>query len=351
MSTLSLLPTGTTSSAIYVFLLLQWLLVAPHSIEELQQCYEAHPWCNKRISDDSIRLYLNTLRELGCQIERPTLKNHYRYQLLMQSFTLTNPKATIALLIKLFNSLEASTDMTVILQRYTAMKTLLAYSGVAPSQWEEQLPFMAEHAVALKTLISYTQQAAESFKSFQVTYTLPQYDKTKPKKTETLQNWTVIPLAILQEKGRLYWLVWEVVADQSPQWVQRMLRYDRLLSVEPLVLPNNIQQYFEAVTANYFKTLPLYRFVITCPIGVNFAGLGFPQEQVWVCAESQQQLEDAQQPLPTEIFYEYCVQTDFTFLLQQRLFALVGFFTVIEAPQSFRLELEAWNQQSLAHYQ
>jgi hypothetical protein len=345
------LPTGVNSSAIYVFLLLQWLITAPHSIEELQQCYEAHPWCAKRISDDSIRLYLNTLRALGCLIERPSSKNNYRYQLLAQSFTLTDPKRKMNLLVKLFSGLDPSTNRAVILQRYIAMKALVNYSGIELEQLSETIPFVALHPVPLNTLIAYTQKAESLFTSYQVSYKLPSFDKTNPKKADAIQTWTVIPLGLLQEKGRLYCLVWEVIANQTPQWVQRMLRYDRIISIEPLVLPNNIQHYFEELTASYFNALPYYKFSIFCPVGINFSGLGFPHEQVSISTKSFEELSTQNTFLQPEMEYFYTVQTDFTFLLLQRLFALQGHFTIIEAPEKFHTELQTWSTNTLANYQ
>ncbi len=350
MNSLSL-PTGVNSSAIYVFLLLQWLITAPHSIEELQQCYEAHPWCAKRISDDSIRLYLNTLRALGCLIERPSSKNNYRYQLLAQSFTLTDPKRKMNLLVKLFSGLDPSTNRAVILQSYIAMKALVNYSGIELEQLSETIPFVALHPVPLNTLIAYTQKAESLFTSYQVSYKLPSFDKTNPKKADAIQTWTVIPLGLLQEKGRLYCLGWEVVANQTPQWVQRMLRYDRIISIEPLVLPNNIQHYFEELTASYFNALPYYKFSIFCPVGINFSGLGFPHEQVSISTKSFEELSTQNTFLQPEMEYFYTVQTDFTFLLLQRLFALQGHFTIIEAPEKFHTELQTWSTNSLANYQ
>ena len=350
MNSLSL-PTGINSSAIHVFLLLQWLLAAPHSIEELQQCYEAHPWCARSISDDSIRLYLNTLRELGCQIERPNSKNNYRYRLLSQSFTLTDAEAPMSVLSQLFTTLEASTNRAVILQRSATMKALASYSGIHPEKIKLLLPLIADHPIALKTLIAYTQQSNNAFMSFQVAYQVPTLEEAAEKKTDAVQTWTVIPLGLLQEKGRLYWLVWEVVANQTPQWKQRMLRYDRILSIEPLILPSNIQQYFETLAMGYFNALPSYQFHICCPIGINFSGLGFPNEQVRLAPQSHEALRTTA-PLATgDVHYEYTVQTDFTFLLLQRLFALQGYFTVVVAPESFHTELQAWSQGSLANYQ
>jgi hypothetical protein len=341
------LPPAVNASAIYVFLLLQWLLTAPHSLEKLQAAYKTHPWCGKEVSDDSIRLYLNTLRALGCKIERPTGKNNHRYHLLLQPFTLLNAQPIMDLVVKLFNTLEATTQPELILQRYSTLRSIVKYSGININELTKAIPFITEQPVPVQDLITYTQQAKTALTSYQVTYQPPTYNQTSAP-TET---WVIIPQGLLQEKGRLYWLVWEIVADQTPRWVQRTLRHDRLLSIEPLVLPTSIQAYFENLATSYVNTLPVYQFTIVCPVGVNFSGLGFPHEQVSLAPNSSPLLMSKRKKSPSEINYLYRVQTDYTFLLIQRLFALNGYFILMDVPKAFQTELQNWSNNTLAIYQ
>jgi predicted DNA-binding transcriptional regulator YafY len=73
-------------TAYRIFKLLLWLIDAPISVNELNHRFLKEPGIGKALSDDSIWLYINTLKTLGCQIRRPSLKNGFRYELLKHPF-------------------------------------------------------------------------------------------------------------------------------------------------------------------------------------------------------------------------------------------------------------------------
>ncbi|MBK8190135.1 MAG: WYL domain-containing protein [Vampirovibrionales bacterium] len=74
------------ATAYRIFKLLQWLSEAPLSVEELNARFLEDPVIGRTLSEDSIWLYLNTLRKLGCDIARPVASSGYRYRLRTHPF-------------------------------------------------------------------------------------------------------------------------------------------------------------------------------------------------------------------------------------------------------------------------
>lgn len=70
-----------------VLKLLQWLAAKPMSLDEINQQFLADPFIAKTVSQDTIGLYMNTLRAIGCEIERPKPKNQFQYSLLQHPFS------------------------------------------------------------------------------------------------------------------------------------------------------------------------------------------------------------------------------------------------------------------------
>jgi len=74
------------STAFRVFKILTWLIDHPHSVDELNQRFVTEKQVQRAVSEDSIWLYINTLKAVGCEISRPTETNGYRYALTYHPF-------------------------------------------------------------------------------------------------------------------------------------------------------------------------------------------------------------------------------------------------------------------------
>jgi predicted DNA-binding transcriptional regulator YafY len=90
--------TGLNTTAYRIFKVLSWLMAEPLTLEELNQRFVDDPEVGKSVSHDSIWLYLNTLRALGCQISRPSQSNQFRYILSEQPFTVPLSRQDIDLI-------------------------------------------------------------------------------------------------------------------------------------------------------------------------------------------------------------------------------------------------------------
>lgn len=78
--------TSLNATAYRIFKLLQWLTEGPLSVEELNQRFLGDLAIGRAMSEDSIWLYLNTLKKLGCEITRPLAANGHRYCLRYHPF-------------------------------------------------------------------------------------------------------------------------------------------------------------------------------------------------------------------------------------------------------------------------
>jgi hypothetical protein len=86
-------------TAYRIFKLLEWLIEEPLTLEKLNTRFLAEPLIGKAVSDDSVWLYVNTLKLLGCRIRRPSPKNGFCYELLSHPFASSLTEAQQEMLI------------------------------------------------------------------------------------------------------------------------------------------------------------------------------------------------------------------------------------------------------------
>ena len=66
----------TAFKSILLFIL---LIESPKSYEEMQNFFKNHEYLHECISIDTLRIYLNSLKEIGCEISKKTLDGTTRY--------------------------------------------------------------------------------------------------------------------------------------------------------------------------------------------------------------------------------------------------------------------------------
>jgi hypothetical protein len=88
------------STAYRIYRILEWLVEKPLTLTEINLKFKADPLIGKVVSSDSILLYMNTLKAIGCEIQRPSPKNSFHYMLLYHPFGMTLTEQHIQLLIK-----------------------------------------------------------------------------------------------------------------------------------------------------------------------------------------------------------------------------------------------------------
>lgn len=75
-------------TAYRVLAILMMLKEAPHTEVEINEKFKNDQELPRGLSKDSIWLYINTLKAIGCDITRPSKKNDYKYTLLDHPFKL-----------------------------------------------------------------------------------------------------------------------------------------------------------------------------------------------------------------------------------------------------------------------
>lgn len=70
-----------------ILLLLHWLSEKPLTFQEINHRFETEPGIEKRVSQDTLWFYINTLKALGCEISRPAPRNGYCYELRYHPFS------------------------------------------------------------------------------------------------------------------------------------------------------------------------------------------------------------------------------------------------------------------------
>lgn len=96
-------------------LLLSYLMEAPHSYEEIKKYFMENEFIHESISIDTLRVYINSLERLGCEIKRGKKAEGSKYRLIKHPFELKITDTQIKSLIKVFKSLTKTIDVEDLL--------------------------------------------------------------------------------------------------------------------------------------------------------------------------------------------------------------------------------------------
>lgn len=76
-------------------IILNELLKSPKTIDELNDCLENNQYIKERFSADTLRIYINTLREIGCEITKASKKTDNKFVLITHPFEYNISQNTI----------------------------------------------------------------------------------------------------------------------------------------------------------------------------------------------------------------------------------------------------------------
>ena len=111
--------------------LLGLLIQAPRSLEEIRVAFINFNIMENSNSDDILRIDLNTLRAMGCEISRSSQKTDHKYVLIKHPYSLKLDKDEIDVLKRAFKKIKNKTDIeTLILydELFKKISTCLADS-------------------------------------------------------------------------------------------------------------------------------------------------------------------------------------------------------------------------------
>lgn len=99
-------------SAFKSILIFSACLEGPKSYNELQKIIGSHPYMmNETVSIDSIRIYLNSLKKMGCKINRITKNRITKYYVEKHPFELNITNQQIESIIKIFRAISKEIDI------------------------------------------------------------------------------------------------------------------------------------------------------------------------------------------------------------------------------------------------
>lgn len=87
------------------------LLNSPQSINELNLAFEHNQYIKEKFSQDSLRLYINALREIGCDISKASKANNYKFHLNSHPFEFVIKDTQISAVKKLLKNLYEKTTI------------------------------------------------------------------------------------------------------------------------------------------------------------------------------------------------------------------------------------------------
>lgn len=314
------------STAYRIFKLLQWLIESPLSVEALNRLFCADPRIGKPVSSDSIWLYVNTLKALGCRIRRPSPRNNFQYEMLSHPFGLILSHSHLETLAQAKAFAQQKLNHQEIRVLDGLLKKIVAFSDCEnPGETIEQLfsqsrSFDYEHC---GKHISQLEACVSEKKLLELTYLSPLRGK---------ERFTFLPLSLFYEQGVLY------VRGERPEFEEpSSLRIDRILEISAIY---NAELSIALIDRGQQKVQVSLQILTNFPD--RFEGLKLGENQ-GIFEETVTWIEEGS-------YYEIVLQVRDFFYLKQRLLAC-GFPFRIMTPSFFKEDVAQTLKTMLQFYQ
>ena len=103
------------------------LCVAPRSMEEIRKAFIEMKIMDDSHSDDILRIDLNTIKAMGCEISRSSAKTNFKYILTKHPFMLNLTKEDVKYIKRGINKIKDSLDVDVLIDYHILIKKLSEY--------------------------------------------------------------------------------------------------------------------------------------------------------------------------------------------------------------------------------
>ena len=108
-------------------LLFTLLIDGPKSYEEMQKFFKNHEYLHESISIDTLRIYLNSLREVGCKISKKTINGTTRYWIDSHPFALKFDEKQIKSIIKIYKAISKNIEVRDLIALQTFFTKISQY--------------------------------------------------------------------------------------------------------------------------------------------------------------------------------------------------------------------------------
>lgn len=318
------------STAYRIFKLLQWLIQSPLSVDALNKRFCEDPLIGKPVSNDTVWLYVNTLRALGCKIRRPSPKNNFQYEMLSHPFGITLSDTQLETLSQAKAYAQRQFTHQEMLALDGLIRKIVAFSTVDEPQQAVERLFAQSRSIDYQGLEEHIQRIERWISAEQllwVTYLSP---------LKGQEQFYFLPEAIYYEQGVVY-----VRGERPENRGPSSLRIERLLQMQPVEqveLLGNLKR-------RKVETTEVVVHITTPQQAGGFQGFGLGENQ-GVYEETCQMIENA----ASHVKHEVRLQVRDWFYLKQRLLAC-GFSFQIMMPEAFGQDMRDTLQAMLAFYQ
>ena len=108
-------------------LIFSFLLEGPKSYEEMQDFFANHEYLHETVSIDTLRIYLNSLREIGCEITKKTKGGITRYSIDSHPFLLQFSDKQIKGIIKVYKAISKNIEVSDLLALHNFFEKISQY--------------------------------------------------------------------------------------------------------------------------------------------------------------------------------------------------------------------------------
>ena len=108
-------------------ILLGMLMVAPRSLDDIKKSFVSHKVMDGNNSNDTIRVDLNTLKHMGCEISRSSQKTDFKYVLGENPFLLKISKDDLKAIKKAYGEIKKKADIKLLIEYHNLFEKISKY--------------------------------------------------------------------------------------------------------------------------------------------------------------------------------------------------------------------------------
>lgn len=105
-------------------MLFSLLTEAPRSYEEICECFINHPYIKEKISKDTLRVYINSMKSIGCEIVNGYINGVYTYKIASNPFTFNITETQMRGFMKIYKIISKTMNIEEILAIHNFVEKL-----------------------------------------------------------------------------------------------------------------------------------------------------------------------------------------------------------------------------------
>lgn len=123
--------------------ILSALMDSPKSNEEINNCLLGNQYINEKFSSDTLRIYINSLRSVGCEISKAYKTNKKKYELSKHPFSYNIPKSQLKAISKIYKNTYNNLTISELIEVENLLNQLAKYaSDDATKEYLQNISFL-----------------------------------------------------------------------------------------------------------------------------------------------------------------------------------------------------------------